>query len=322
MGGEFAANLTRLGEKAITITSCAGCTTRGSERGPTARARSATSVRRTTRGTACRIVFDLDHSTCPNDGSQLQVQNMTVMPSLRLSAGGGARHRHLPDEPEARRRRLSRRRRPTWTIRGWPTQGRVLVSRYGCASCHEIRGLEDAPRIGTELTKEASKPIEQLDFGLLEHKAKKEGWYTHKGFFEHKLENPAVYDQGREKAPEDRLRMPNIELATGRTSGPSPRSCSAAWTLRSAASSGRSPSSSATSRPISSRDIQEGWWVVKKYNCMGCHDIQVGQKSVFERPAALPGSGLERAAAAIADAGRCARRIPEWLARFPGESRR
>jgi hypothetical protein len=29
--------------------------------------------------------FDLDHSQCPNDGHELQVQNMTVMPSLRLA---------------------------------------------------------------------------------------------------------------------------------------------------------------------------------------------------------------------------------------------
>src|SRR2546429_2475363 len=31
------------------------------------------------------FVFDLDRSKCPNDGHELQVQNMTVMPSLRLS---------------------------------------------------------------------------------------------------------------------------------------------------------------------------------------------------------------------------------------------
>ena len=30
-------------------------------------------------------VFDLEHTRCPNDGHELQVQNMTVMPSLRLS---------------------------------------------------------------------------------------------------------------------------------------------------------------------------------------------------------------------------------------------
>ena len=54
--------------------------------------------------------------------------------------------------------------------------------------------------------------MEQLDFGLLEHKAKGEGWYTHKGFYVRKLKTPDMFDQGREKAPEDRLRMPNITV--------------------------------------------------------------------------------------------------------------
>ena len=29
------------------------------------------------------------------------------------------------------------------------------------------------------------------------------------------------------------------------------------------------------------RDIQEGWWVVKKYNCMGCHQFIPGQQTVL-----------------------------------------
>jgi hypothetical protein len=29
------------------------------------------------------------------------------------------------------------------------------------------------------------------------------------------------------------------------------------------------------------QDIQNGWWVIKKYNCVGCHQVQVGQKSVL-----------------------------------------
>ena len=92
-------------------------------------------------------------------------------------------------------------------------QGLFLVRNYGCAGCHEIAGLEEEQRIGTELTKEGSKPIERLDFALLGHKAEAEDWYTHKGFFEHKLENPAVYDQGKEKAKQDRLKMPNFNLS-------------------------------------------------------------------------------------------------------------
>ena len=174
--------------------------------------------------------------------------------------------------------------------------------------------MEDAPRIGTELTKEASKPMEQLDFGLLERKAKKEDWYTHKGFFEHKLHDPAVYDQGREKAPEERLRMPNIQLA--------PEDIRALTTLL--AGSMDSPFRGdfrsipqqfryiATDRQ---RDIQEGWWVVKKYNCMGCHPIQAGQKPTFS---ALPRyqnpDWKEQVPPSLMQEG--ARTDPDWLARF------
>jgi hypothetical protein len=30
------------------------------------------------------------------------------------------------------------------------------------------------------------------------------------------------------------------------------------------------------------QDIQNGWWVIKKYNCQGCHQLQVGQRSVLQ----------------------------------------
>ena len=43
-------------------------------------------------------------------------------------------------------------------------QGLTLVRHYGCFGCHEIKGLETESRIGTELTVEGSKPIERLDF--------------------------------------------------------------------------------------------------------------------------------------------------------------
>jgi cytochrome c551/c552 len=28
-------------------------------------------------------------------------------------------------------------------------------------------------------------------------------------------------------------------------------------------------------------DIQEGWWIIKKYNCMGCHQFIPGQKTIL-----------------------------------------
>src|SRR5260370_21417396 len=46
-------------------------------------------------------------------------------------------------------------------------EGKKWIRHFGCAGCHEISGLEDEGRIGTELTFEGSKPIERLDFALL-----------------------------------------------------------------------------------------------------------------------------------------------------------
>jgi hypothetical protein len=144
------------------------------------------------------FVFDLAHTKCPNDGHELQVQQMTPMPSLRLTE----------DEARDIATYLTTRKRSGATYASTDymddpklkNQGLALVRNYGCAACHEIAGLEEEQRIGTELTKEGSKPIERLDFALLGHEAEREGWETHKGFFEHKLKDPAVYDTGKEKA--------------------------------------------------------------------------------------------------------------------------
>jgi hypothetical protein len=60
-------------------------------------------------------------------------------------------------------------------------------------------------------------------------------------------------------------------------------------------------------------DIQEGWWIVKKYNCMGCHQFTPGQKTILmglpqyrDTPEQLPPKLLTEGA----------RVNPEWLRRF------
>ena len=203
-------------------------------------------------------VFDLEHSKCPNDGHELQVQQMTPMPSLRLT------------EDEARdiaSYLMTRKRSDNYPTRRYlddpklKNQGLALVRFYGCAGCHEISGLEEEQRIGTELTKEGSKPIERLDFALLGHKAEREEWYTHKGFFEHKIQNPAVYDEGKEKAKQDRLKMPNFNLSK-------PEIDAVTTFLEGSVEASVPPRYFYT--PTDQRqDIIDGWWVVRKYNCMG-----------------------------------------------------
>jgi len=250
-------------------------------------------------------VFDLEHSKCPNDGHELQVQQMTPMPSLRLS------------EDEARdiasyllnlkRDSASYQNADYMDDAGLKNQGLALVRNYGCAACHEIAGLEEEQRIGTELTKEGSKPIERLDFALLGHKAEAEDWYTHKGFFEHKLENPAVYDTGKEKAKQDRLKMPNFNL--------SKTEIDAVTTFLEGSVDASVPARYFYNPTDARQDIIDGWWVVRKYNCMGCHKVHPGQNSTLDgmtkyqdpdwkdqRPPTLIGEG--------------ARVNPEWLMRF------
>lgn len=250
-------------------------------------------------------VFDLDHSKCPNDGHELQVQQMTPMPSLRLTE----------DEARDIASYLMTRKHPDATYADTSymddpklkDKGLDRVRFYGCAGCHEIAGLEEEQRIGTELTKEGSKPTERLDFALLGHKAEEEGWYTHKGFFDHKLADPAIYDQGKEKAPQDRLKMPNFNL--------SKPEIDAVSTFLQGSVDASVPARYFYSPTDQRQDIIEGWWVVRKYNCMGCHRVHVGQTTVFDtltkyqdpdwkdqKPPTLIGEG--------------ARVRPDWLMHF------
>src|SRR5262249_40075954 len=103
-------------------------------------------------------VFDLDHSKCPNDGHELQVQQMTVMPNLRLT---------LEEARDIATFLMTQRTKEPKDYAAAPwmddpalkQQGLTYVKQFGCAGCHEIGGMEDEGRIGTELTKEGSKPV-------------------------------------------------------------------------------------------------------------------------------------------------------------------
>jgi cytochrome c1 len=250
-------------------------------------------------------VFDLEHSKCPNDGHELQVQQMTPMPSLRLTE----------DEARDIASYLLTRKHDNASYQnadfmddpGLKNKGLALVRNYGCAGCHEIAGLEEEQRIGTELTKEGSKPIERLDFALLGHKAEAEDWYTHKGFFEHKLENPAVYDTGKEKAKQDRLKMPNFNL--------SKPEIDAVTTFLEGSVDASVPARYFYNPTDARQDIIDGWWVVRKYNCMGCHKVHVGQNSILDGMAKYqdPDWKDQRPPTLI---GEGARVNPDWLMRF------
>jgi hypothetical protein len=90
---------------------------------------------------------------------------MTVMPSLRLT----------PEKAQdiasylMTQKKQDRSAYPDAAFMDDPrlkAEGKTWIRHYGCSGCHEISGMEDEGRIGTELTFEGSKPIERLDFAL------------------------------------------------------------------------------------------------------------------------------------------------------------
>ncbi|MFB3812818.1 MAG: hypothetical protein ACE14L_01805 [Terriglobales bacterium] len=324
-GGTFAANLTRVGEKAnydylvrwihnARERTRPYCPHEKKDIGPEDYAKK-----------GLPYVFDLEHSQCPNDGHELQVQNMTVMPSLRLT---------VQDAQDIATYLIGQKKKEPAAYADasfmedpkLKDEGKRWIRHFGCAGCHEIAGLEDEGRIGTELTTEGSKPIERLDFALFTEVAKRGGkepitdpenlkrlpdgpakgpWYDQKGFFEHKLAQPDVYDLGKVKSETEKLRMPNVHL--------SKEEVRALTTFLLGSQETSLPASYQYKPADSRRDIQEGWWIVKKYNCMGCHQFIPGQKTALmglkryqDAQEQLPPQLLTEGA----------RVDPEWLRRF------
>jgi cytochrome c551/c552 len=293
-GGVFAANLSRVGEKAnydylvrwvhnARQRTRPYCPLEKKDIGPEDYAKK-----------GLPYVFDLEHSTCPNDGHELQVQNMTVMPSLRLS---------VEDAQDIASYLMTKKDKDpsSYTDASYmddpqlKKEGEKWVRHFGCAGCHEISGFENEGRIGTDLTVEGSKPIERLDFALFTETALRGGepitskedlarlpdgpskgtWYDHKGFFEHKMAEPEIYDKGKEdnKPEEEKLRMPNVHLTKEQVR---------ALTTFLLGSEETSLPQSYQYKPGDARkDIQEGWWVVRKYNCMGCHQFVPSQDTIL-----------------------------------------
>jgi len=269
--------------------------------------------------------FDLGHSRCPNDGHEMQVQNMTVMPSLRLSLQdaediasylGTLKKQERAAYPDA----------PFMDDPSLKEEGKKWIRHFGCAGCHEISGFEDEGRIGTELTVEGSKPIERLDFALLTETAQRGGhepitdpddlarlpggpaksaWYDHKGFFEHKLAEPQIWDQGKIKPEAEKLRMPNLHLSKDEVQ---------ALTTFLMGSQENALPSSYQYRPLDyRRDVQEGWWLVQKYNCVGCHQFTAGQKTALMSVKRYQDAQEQLPPKLLTEGARV---DPQWLLRF------
>jgi cytochrome c551/c552 len=269
-------------------------------------------------------IFDQDHDRCPNDGQLLQVQQPTVMPNLRLP---------LDEARDIASYLVTlKKKEPT----SFPDaalddpklkeKGKALIEHNGCAACHEIAGFEMQEPIGSDLTYIGSKSVEQLDFGPLRKMAQQGTgepisyfedrerlpggpangpWYSLKDFIEHKLAEPNVFDLGTTKSDMELLRMPNTRLTADQVR---------ALTVLLLGSQKTDLPPDYIYRPdTAGADIQSGWRVVRKYNCMGCHQILPGQQTPLMN---LPvyRDHAEQLPPTLVMVG--AKVNPEWLARY------
>jgi len=148
--------------------------------------------------------------------------------------------------------------------------GSKLIRHYGCFSCHDIDGFENAKPIGTPLTFEGSKLITKLDFGFMHDEIDHTKW----DWFNLKLENPRIYDmipqdEGnyslKVKRPLEKLRMPHFDLNEDELN--------AIVTVIMGFVKDEIPSTKLPERTTRNLIVEEGERLLQTYNCKGCHSI-------------------------------------------------
>lgn len=142
--------------------------------------------------------------------------------------------------------------------------GRRAINRYGCFSCHEIKGFENAQPIGVELSEEGTKLVGRFDFGFvtdIPHTSKL-------AWFRAKLRNPRVFDKGRILQPLDKSRMPNFDFSDEEVER-----------LVTAIMSFQREIQPPAAMPVRSARYDHqtsGRTFVNRRNCVGCHVIEGG----------------------------------------------
>ncbi len=138
--------------------------------------------------------------------------------------------------------------------------GERLINHYGCYACHDIKGFEHANPVGTELTEEGSKPVHRLDFGLihLDH--------TNFAWFEQKLRDPRIFDRGKVRPPDEKLKMPNFYFTD--------EEVDALVTALMGFVDTTSVKNKKIPRTARNLQLEAGQKIVHLFNCQACHILE------------------------------------------------
>jgi mono/diheme cytochrome c family protein len=134
--------------------------------------------------------------------------------------------------------------------------GEALVRKYGCAGCHNVTGMENAARIGAELSSFGGKPLPEMFFG-----DRTDIPHTWNDFTYWKLKEPRTYQTARIEQV-----MPSFQLADSEIE-------SLRRFLYGRRAEKIPPRYRADTTVAAQKEVL-GRRVVARYNCVGCHVIQ------------------------------------------------
>ena len=141
--------------------------------------------------------------------------------------------------------------------------GQRAISRYGCFSCHDIKGFEKAQSIGTDLSEEGSKLVTRLDFAFITDipHTSKLAWFEHEA-----ARSARSSTRGRVLQPLDKLRMPNFDFSDVEIE----RLLTAIMSFQREIQ----PPAAMPARSARSTTCVAGRTLVHRRNCVGCHIIE------------------------------------------------
>lgn len=138
--------------------------------------------------------------------------------------------------------------------------GERAITRQGCFGCHTIKGFENAQQIGTELTEEGDKDVGRLDFGFVEIPETRPAW-----FFQ-KLKDPRIFDRGKVKPYDEKLRMPQFNLMD--------EDAHSVTLALLSFTKDDVPMESRKNLSPRETEVARGQRLVRDRNCRGCHIIE------------------------------------------------
>jgi cbb3-type cytochrome oxidase cytochrome c subunit/mono/diheme cytochrome c family protein len=139
--------------------------------------------------------------------------------------------------------------------------GKKLVSHYGCYACHAIKGFEDAPKIGAELSFHGSKEVTKFAFENVHIPHSQREWWIFT-----KVRTPRIWDLGKIRDFQAKARMPHFGFTADQA------------TAITAIVIGQESKKvdDAQTRKVDARleQIIAGHRVLHRYNCVGCHAVE------------------------------------------------